>query len=71
MEQSTERAMNIRAARISNSEKMFNDTLLDSRTCDYCQTSAAISKNDPVVVYRDRTDDEIRDISIVREVNGI
>jgi len=47
-----------------------NETLLDSRTCDCCQTTAAITANGPVVVYRDRTEDEIRDISIVRRING-
>ncbi|MEJ7674473.1 MAG: hypothetical protein WKF59_17695 [Chitinophagaceae bacterium] len=40
------------------------------RVCDCCQTSAALTANGPVVVYRDRSDEELRDISIVRFVNG-
>ncbi|MBK7651802.1 MAG: hypothetical protein IPJ20_15225 [Flammeovirgaceae bacterium] len=33
------------------------------------QTTAAITSNGPVVVYRDRSDEEIRDMSIVRLIN--
>ena len=43
---------------------------LDDRICDCCQTSAAITSRGPVVAYRDRSPDEIRDIAIVRFVNG-
>lgn len=46
------------------------DELLDESVCDCCQTSAAIAADGPVVVYRDRTEDEIRDIYAVRRVNG-
>jgi hypothetical protein len=44
--------------------------LIDDRICDCCQTSAAVTSRGPVVVYRDRSPDEIRDISILRKVNG-
>ena len=43
---------------------------LDTRICDCCQTSMAMATRGPVVVYRDRTADEIRDIYIVRRVDG-
>lgn len=43
---------------------------VDDRICDCCQTSAAITARGPVVVYRDRSPDEIRDIAIVRFVDG-
>ena len=42
------------------------EALLDARVCECCQTSSAVTSEGPVVVYRDRSDDEIRDISIVR-----
>ncbi|HEX6316318.1 MAG TPA: sialidase family protein [Gemmatimonadaceae bacterium] len=45
-------------------------TLIDDRICDCCQTSAAMTSRGPVVVYRDRSPDEIRDISILRRVDG-
>ncbi|HJU64250.1 MAG TPA: sialidase family protein [Gemmatimonadaceae bacterium] len=43
---------------------------LDSRICDCCQTSMALTARGPVVVYRDRSPDEVRDISILRLVDG-
>ncbi|HET7275639.1 MAG TPA: sialidase family protein [Longimicrobiaceae bacterium] len=46
------------------------ERLVDQRICDCCQTSAALTEAGPVVVYRDRTDDEIRDIYITRYVDG-
>jgi hypothetical protein len=39
---------------------------LDERVCDCCHTSAAMTANGPIVVYRDRSDDEVRDIGIIR-----
>lgn len=46
------------------------DELLDESVCDCCQTSAAVAADGPVVVYRDRTEGEVRDIYAVRRVNG-
>lgn len=43
---------------------------LDARTCDCCQTTVALTANGPIVAYRDRTADEIRDIRVVRRVGG-
>lgn len=47
-------------------------TVVDSRVCDCCQTSAALTARGPVVVYRDRSEGtpEIRDIVISRFVDG-
>ena len=42
------------------------DVELDSRTCDCCQTDAARTSDGVVVVYRDRSEDEIRDIALIR-----
>jgi hypothetical protein len=44
--------------------------LIDTRICDCCQTSAALTEAGAVVVYRDRSAEEIRDISIVRQIDG-
>jgi hypothetical protein len=63
-------AMNIRAAVITATGEILDDTLLDNRTCDCCHTTAAITGNGPVVIYRDRSETEVRDISIVRQVDG-
>lgn len=45
-------------------------TVVDNRVCDCCQTSAAMTSKGPVVVFRDRSDKEIRDIAISRFVDG-
>jgi hypothetical protein len=46
------------------------ERILDGRVCDCCQTSVAMTSKGPVIVYRDRSADEIRDISIVRRAAG-
>lgn len=61
--------MSLRAAFIDKNGNKTNEWELDSRICDCCQTTAAITNDGPVVVYRDRSEDEIRDMSIVRFVN--
>lgn len=63
-------AMSLRGAIIDYKGNKINEWELDNKTCDCCQTSAAITDNGPIVVYRDRSDEEIRDMSIVRLVNG-
>ncbi len=44
--------------------------ILDTRTCDCCQTTAAMTTQGPVVIYRDRSDEEMRDMAVTRRVNG-
>lgn len=55
-----------RTGRVSDSA-----TVLDDRTCDCCQTAAAVTSRGPVVLYRDRSDRETRDIAVRRLVNGV
>lgn len=62
--------MTLRAALIDKNGNKINEWELDGKVCDCCQTSAAITSDGPVVVYRDRSDEEVRDMSIVRYVNG-
>jgi hypothetical protein len=46
--------------------KLTDDLLLDDMTCTCCQTSAAVTGDGTVLLaYRDRTVDEVRDISVV------
>ena len=63
-------AMSLRGAVVNKQGTKTAEWELDNRVCDCCQTSAAITANGPVVVYRDRSEAEIRDMSIVRFVNG-
>jgi hypothetical protein len=63
-------AMSVRAAVINTQGTKTAEWELDNRVCDCCQTSSVLTANGPIVVYRDRSDKEIRDISIVRFVGG-
>lgn len=62
--------MTVRAAVLSYDGDKLNEWELDNRVCDCCQTTSAITKNGPVVIYRDRSETEVRDMSIVRFVNN-
>jgi hypothetical protein len=59
--------MTIRYATVDASGKVAADTQLDRRTCECCTTAMAVTKSGPVIAYRDRNADEVRDISIVRK----
>jgi hypothetical protein len=62
--------MSLRFAEIGENGEVTSESLLDARACDCCQTSAALTSSGPILVYRDRSDAEIRDISVVRRVSG-
>ncbi|HEX5653854.1 MAG TPA: sialidase family protein [Chitinophagaceae bacterium] len=62
--------MTIRAALVDKLGSKIKEWELDNRVCDCCQTTAALTANGPVVLYRDRSHNETRDISIVRYING-
>ncbi|MCB9352367.1 MAG: hypothetical protein H6573_33500 [Lewinellaceae bacterium] len=63
-------AMTLRTAEFDRDGNLFEESELDNRICDCCQTDAVLASQGPVVVYRDRSEHEIRDIGIVRKVNG-
>jgi hypothetical protein len=43
---------------------------LDADVCSCCSTSVARTRRGPLVAYRDRTAGEVRDIAVVRQVDG-
>ncbi len=61
--------MTLRAGIFNGDGETLEEWALDDLTCDCCQTSAAMSARGPVVVYRDRSAHEIRDIYITRFVD--
>ncbi|MEQ9424319.1 MAG: exo-alpha-sialidase [Cyclobacteriaceae bacterium] len=63
-------AMTVRSAIVDLSGNLEMESQLDDRVCDCCQTGGAVTATGPVIVYRDRSEEEIRDMSIVRLVNG-
>jgi hypothetical protein len=58
-------------ARLDRGGRTTQSRPLDTRTCDCCQTATAMTSNGPIVAYRDRTEDEVRDIWVTREVHGV
>ena len=63
-------AMQLRELDFNQDLERGADNLLDARACDCCQTDAALTTKGPLVVYRDRSEDDIRDISVVRRNAG-
>ncbi len=59
-------AMTLRTATLDRDGVRYDEAALDERVCDCCPTAAARTPHGAVVVYRDRSDDERRDIAIVR-----
>ena len=56
--------MTLRSATISTAG-VIKEQVIDERVCECCQTDVAIASSGPVVVYRNRTESEIRDIYVV------
>ncbi len=65
-------AMQLRATTLGANGELSEEILLDDRTCSCCQTTAvALDDGTVLLAYRDRTENEIRDISLVRRVDGV
>ena len=63
--------MTIRFAEITNKGDVINESELDAAVCDCCQTSIGMTNNGPIIVYRDRSEKEVRDIYTIRNINGV
>lgn len=59
-------SMALRYAVISADGNLSDEAVLDERICECCQTSAALTTEGPIIVYRDRSDTEVRDNYFVR-----
>jgi hypothetical protein len=57
-------------ARLAADGREIDRTTVDPDSCSCCSTDIADTANGPIAVYRDHEAGEIRDISIVRHVNG-
>ncbi|MEO8002823.1 MAG: hypothetical protein ABI644_13190 [Arenimonas sp.] len=58
--------MTLRAAVVDAKMQSTREWPLDMSVCDCCQTKTALSSRGPVIVYRNRTENEIRDIYTAR-----
>lgn len=58
--------MTLRSALVSPEGELLKRRVVDELVCDCCQTDAVATQDGPLVVYRNRTEEEIRDIQAVR-----
>jgi hypothetical protein len=65
-----EGAMSVRYATFDRAWKQTSEMPVDLRVCECCPTTAAMTSDGPIVAYRNRTEDEIRDIYVSRMENG-
>ena len=63
-------SMTLRYAAIDAEGKLSDEAELDGRVCECCQTSAALTSEGVIAVYRDRSDKEVRDIQFVKGQQG-
>lgn len=64
------REMMVQSATIGANGIASAEHVLDARSCDCCQTAVALTSSGPIVAYRDRSSDEIRDVVTTRLVKG-
>lgn len=62
--------MTIRYATIDAAGMIHSEVQLDNRACECCTTGMAMSNGRPVIVYRDRSPEEVRDIAVVRQTTA-
>lgn len=63
-------SMQLRYAAIDEEGRLSDEAVLDERICECCQTSAVMTADGPVAAYRDRSEQEVRDIHLVRRQSG-
>jgi len=62
--------MSLRAATFSADGVQLSESLVDDRVCDCCPTAAAATSDGAIAAFRNRSDDETRDIQVTRFERG-
>ena len=62
--------MTLRGATLAPDGDLSGEVLIDDQICDCCQTDVAETDAGPIAIYRNRTDDEVRDIYVSRFLDG-
>jgi hypothetical protein len=60
----------LRVATLDYSGNVTGREIVDELVCDCCQPDRAMTASGPVVAYRDRTPEEIRDVVVRRHADG-
>jgi hypothetical protein len=63
-------AMSVRFATFDGNWKQAAELAVDPRVCDCCPTTAAVTSDGPIAAFRNRTENEVRDIYVSRLENG-
>jgi len=63
-------AMSIRYGSFDRNWKQTEETSIDLRVCECCPTAAAVTSEGVLAAFRDRSDQEIRDIYVARLQDG-
>jgi hypothetical protein len=63
-------AMTVRSAAFDRRWKQTSEWPVDLRVCECCPTSVAVTSDGPIAAFRNRTEDEIRDIYVSRLEGG-
>jgi hypothetical protein len=69
--QAGDTSMTLRAASIDSQGVVSNSQLVDDMVCDCCRTDMVMTSSGRIAVYRNRTSEEIRDIYIAHQVDGV
>lgn len=62
--------MALRAAVYGANARQQGEVAIDPRVCECCSTAVALTAEGPIVAYRDRSADELRDIHVSRLAGG-
>jgi hypothetical protein len=62
--------MSLRGALFAPDGTQASEIAIDDRVCECCPSAAAVTADGPIVAYRNRTSDEIRDIYVSRLIGG-
>jgi hypothetical protein len=63
-------AMSLQFAAYGRDWRQTSEMPIDLRVCECCPTTAAVTSEGPIVAYRDRSENEVRDILISRLEHG-
>lgn len=63
-------AMTVHSAAFNREWAQTFELPVDGRVCDCCPTTVAVTSDGPIVAYRNRTEDEVRDIYVSRYEKG-
>ena len=63
-------SMALYQARFDATGKQIAESAVNAKVCECCSTSVAMTSSGPIAAFRDRSDQEVRDIHVSRFENG-